>query len=201
MATAAKAHNSRTTDSMVVGGQLRVPVGCFAAVPVSENTEYALWISAAEIYNNKIRVLLVDPEAQTSNVDVPGARKRNREPAIRPSTGVISDLKKVRVRTLEVRQHPRSPPVQCAGNLRVGSKARPAADDHRRMQRALCGGTQEAHRLLARARRNRATGATERNSSSSRSHAIYTIKVVKVAVHGDLLYEVSGGAPRSARCA
>ena len=59
-------------------------------------------------------------------------------------------------------------------------------------------------RLLARAQRSRTQSETDANAHSSRSHAIFTIKIVKVPLIDDRVYEVrpsrSRPRPRRAPC-
>ena len=105
---------------------------------------------------------------------------------IKPDSGVISGLVSVRVRTLEVSappQHDDGARAIDKSSRRVGTRTGVTVAN-----RTL----QEAHRLLARAQRNRKTQSTDSNRTSSRSHAIYTIKLVKVPVDGDDIYEVRG---------
>jgi len=60
---------------------------------------------------------------------------------------------------------------------------------------------QEAVRLFARAQHSRTQSETDANAHSSRSHAIFTIKIVKVPLIDDRVFEVCPRVPGSGHAA
>lgn len=147
------------------------------AVGVDKNYEYAVWISYGEVYNEKVYDLLSDDSsgpAETTKPRTKGALPRSAAlKSIARSTSTwqsltslassSTDVLLVKRKALTLKSDPESGGKYVAGmkSIRVRS-----AD--------------EAKRLFRMGNLNRRVFGTMANAASSRSHGIFTLKVVRI---------------------
>ncbi|RUS16811.1 kinesin motor domain-containing protein [Endogone sp. FLAS-F59071] len=118
--------------------------GDLTVVPIDQHYEYAVWVSYAEIYKERIFDLLENP--------VRGMRRRMLALKNDRSTGnmYVAGLKEMRIRNM-----------------------------------------QNAYAILTKGQKNRAMFSTKMNHTSSRSHGIFTIKIVRYAIEDSACVTVS----------
>ncbi|GAA5900498.1 hypothetical protein JCM8208_000516 [Rhodotorula glutinis] len=139
-------------------------------IALSDGFEYSVWVSYSEIYNEKIYDLL-EPPVPTTSTSTPAA-----------SNGGGGMFKSMFRNLTTVKRS--------ALSLKA-DKSAPATPGGGASQQKVVGGlrevkvssAEEAHAVLARGQSNRRVFSTLANRASSRSHGIFTIKVVRSSPH------------------
>ncbi|GAA5841833.1 hypothetical protein JCM9279_003122 [Rhodotorula babjevae] len=142
-------------------------------IALSDGFEYSVWVSYSEIYNEKIYDLLEPPIPTTSSSSTPAAS----------SHGGGGGMFKSMFRNLTT--------VKRSALSLKADKTAPATPGGGASQQKVVGGlrevkvssAEEAHAVLARGQSNRRVFSTLANRASSRSHGIFTIKVVRSSPH------------------
>ncbi|GAA5917568.1 hypothetical protein JCM6882_001981 [Rhodosporidiobolus microsporus] len=162
-----------------LGAKESLPIGDLPdLVPVNEGYEYALFVSYSEIYNEKIYDLLESPlpapapssSSMTSTSTGGGGMLK----------GLFRNFTTVKRSALSLKAEksaaPATPgagergPVKVVGGLR---EVRVSSAD-------------EAHRVLLQGQSNRRVFSTLANRASSRSHSIFTIKLVRTPLSSSI---------------
>ncbi|KAF6766987.1 Kinesin, motor domain protein [Kalmanozyma brasiliensis GHG001] len=140
-------------------------------VPVDRNLRYSVFVSYVEIYNEKLFDLL----------DVSPGSTLGRSESVRGSNWSLANL---------ANAAPSSIPAS-ASSITLNRKPLSLKNDHENGGKYVAGlreikvtSAQEARDLLHRGQENRAVFGTMANRASSRSHGIFTIKVIRH--HGGL---------------
>lgn len=140
-------------------------------VPVDRNLRYSVFVSYVEIYNEKLFDLL----------DVSPGSTLGRSESVRGSNWSLANL---------ANGAPSSIPAS-ASSITLNRKPLSLKNDHENGGKYVAGlreikvtSAQEARDLLHRGQENRAVFGTMANRASSRSHGIFTIKVIRH--HGGL---------------
>ncbi|KPV74208.1 uncharacterized protein RHOBADRAFT_54059 [Rhodotorula graminis WP1] len=141
-------------------------------IALSDSFEYSVWVSYSEIYNEKIYDLL-EPPVPTTSTSTPAAS----------SHGGGGGMFKSMFRNLTT--------VKRSALSLKADKSAPATPGGGASQQKVVGGlrevkvlsAEEAHAVLARGQSNRRVFSTLANRASSRSHGIFTIKVVRSSPH------------------
>ncbi|BGP09522.1 hypothetical protein JCM10049v2_005395 [Rhodotorula toruloides] len=135
-------------------------------VPVDQNYEYAVWVSYSEIYNEKIYDLLESP--------IPAPTPSTPAASVSSGGGMLKGLFKnfttVKRSALSLKADKAPAAGQGATTKVVGG-----------LQEVKVSSAEEAHAVLSRGQSNRRVFSTLANRASSRSHSIFTIKVVRTS--------------------
>ncbi|GAA6049064.1 hypothetical protein JCM3770_003869 [Rhodotorula araucariae] len=139
-------------------------------IPLSDGYEYSVWVSYSEIYNEKIYDLLEAPlptSTSASSSTVPTA-----------STGGGGMLKGLFRNFTTVKRSALSLKADKTAPATAGGSGQKVVGGLREVKVASA---EEAHNVLARGQSNRRVFSTLANRASSRSHSIFTIKLVRTS--------------------
>lgn len=165
---------SAMIDQVLGDGETDVMVDDSAdatTLPVDKNYEYAIWLSYAEVYNEKIFDLLTVSDSTTANADVPKSQSisgaissyMNLAALAASSTGGNNPPVTLHRRALPLKSSPDGLGKYVQGLREV--KVRNA---------------EEAKAVVRMGTINRRVFGTLANAVSSRSHAVFTVRLVKI---------------------
>ncbi|BGP49705.1 hypothetical protein JCM10450v2_005610 [Rhodotorula kratochvilovae] len=139
-------------------------------IPLSDGYEYSIWVSYSEIYNEKIYDLLEAPlPTSSSSPAVPATPSGGGGGGM--LKGLFRNFTTVKRSALSLKADKTAPATAAGGGQKVVGGLR----------EVKVASADEAHNVLARGQSNRRVFSTLANRASSRSHSIFTIRLVRTS--------------------
>ncbi|GEM08643.1 kinesin family member 20/23 [Rhodotorula toruloides] len=151
--------NAKSADESAPGGS--------DYVPVDQNYDYSVWVSYSEIYNEKIYDLL-EPPLPTPAPSTPAASASSGGGMLK---GLFKNFTTVKRSALSLKADKAAPAAGQGTTTKVVGG----------LQEVKVSTADEGHSVLSRGQSNRRVFSTLANRASSRSHSIFTVKVVRTS--------------------
>jgi kinesin family member 20 len=165
---------SAMIDQVLGDGETDVMVDDSAdatTLPVDKNYEYAVWLSYAEVYNEKIFDLLTVSDSSTTNTDVTKSQS---------ISGAISSYMNLAALAASSTSGNNAPVTLHRRALPLKSSPDGLGKYVQGLREVKVRNAEEAKAVVRMGTINRRVFGTLANAVSSRSHAVFTVRLVKI---------------------